>query len=38
LALRKGEIAGMERILILDDVYDAEVVVDESESEDEGLY
>jgi hypothetical protein len=35
LALRKGEIAGMERILILDDVYDAEVVVDESESEDE---
>lgn len=38
LAPRKGEIVGMERILILDDIYDAEVVVDESEPEDEGLY
>ena len=38
LTLLKGVIAGLERILILDDVYDAEVVIDESESEDEGLY
>ena len=38
LALPKGEIAGLERKLILDNVYDAEVIVDESESEDEGNF